>query len=413
LALVPDAGLEFTGESLATPLVVAAVALVSVALRARDPRTRNGFLVGAGAFFAMGALTKQTAILGILPVIAWIFASFSQLPSTRSERLRSWASLLAGWLFPVVCVLAKFAHHRQLRAFVYWFYTYNAKVYMEPYRNTSLANELGGLIDKYTMFSFGVVLMVVWGLLVPFARARDGGRSQLLAAYASRGFEGTVVAQAAVALLPAVLAMRYWAHYFIPALPWIGFAIGLVLERSVGLIDRLAPASILVAGGAALAGYVHVALSQRVDTLARGQGDSPHATDPICSEIDARSRPDERIFIWGFDGDLYLTCRRHPASRFVFTTVVAGIVPPFWNEVRPQRVAPQAQETLIRELEESRAPLVLDCPRHLGGVSMRQIPILGNYLDEAYCPMPAVIGNGGRLAVPYVRKPSAGCAAVR
>ncbi len=417
LAFVPEAGLELTGESLATPFVVAAVLLVAVALRAPKSRTREAALFGAGAAAALGALTKQTAILGILPLIPWILSSFPQLPLTRRERLRSWASLLGGWLLPVGCVLAKFAYHKQLPAFVYWFYTYNASVYMEPYRGASLARELNGLIDKYTIFSFGVVLIVLWGLLVvPFARVRHdgGGLSRLLAAYASRGFEATVAAQAAVALLPAILAMRYWAHYFIPVLPWIGFAIGLVLEGAVGLMDRLAPALVLAVGGAALAGYVHVALGQRVDTLARGPTmETPHQTDPICSTIDAHSQPDERIFIWGFDGDLYLTCQRHPASRFVFTTMVAGIVAPFWNEMRPQRVAPRAQETLIGELEESQAPLILDCPKHLGGVSMRQIPMLEHYLDDAYCPLPAVIGNGGRMAMPYVRKPNAGCTAVR
>jgi hypothetical protein len=416
LAFPPDGGLEFTGESLATPFVVAAVVLVAVALRAPEPRTREGALGGAGAAAALGALTKQTAILGIIPLIIWILASFSQLPLTRRERLRSWAALLGGSLLPFACVLTKFAYHKQVPAFVYWFYTYNAKVYMEPYRGTSLVNEVGGLIDKYTLFSFGVVLIVVWGLFViPLARLQHGGGglSRLLAAYAARGFEVTVAAQAVVALLPAVLAMRYWAHYFIPVLPWVGFAIGLVLEGSVGLIDRLAPASILFVGGAALAGYVHVALAQRVDTLARAQMGSPHQTDPICSEIDAHSRPDERIFIWGFDGDLYLTCQRHPASRFVFTTMVAGIVPPFWNEQRTQRVAPRAQETLIHDIEESHAPLVLDCPRHMGGVSMHQIPMLGHYLDEEYCPLPAVIGTGDRIATPYVRKPDAGCATVR
>jgi hypothetical protein len=153
---------------------------------------------------------------------------------------------------------------------------------------------------------------------------------------------------------------------------------------------------------------------QRLVTLheqrAHGGWHSPRP-DPICAHIDEFAGPKEPIFVWGFDGDLYITCRHPAAARFTYVTMLAGVVPPFWTDRRPERVAPGARATLRRDLEQSRPPVILDVPLH--GFSMSDVPELKELLGRDYCPLPAVKGNGGREPHFFGRRDRGLCGDVR
>jgi hypothetical protein len=125
--------------------------------------------------------------------------------------------------------------------------------------------------------------------------------------------------------------------------------------------------------------------------------------DPICAQLDRYVRPGEPIFIWGFDGDLYITCRRPPATRFTYTTSVAGVVPPFWGEPRPDREGRGARALLRGDLARSKPAVILDIPL-IGGVTMQSLPDLAAVLTRDYCPVEGVIGKRGRQPKFFARR---------
>jgi hypothetical protein len=290
-----------------------------------------------------------------------------------------------------------------LRELVYWSLTYNSQIYMQPYRNVGRAVALWFIAQPVAMVSSVLALAVA--LTRPVAMLHERSAAGIIQAYARAGFEVTAALVGLTMLLAAALPLRFWPHYFLPVYPFFGIALGVVLELLVRRTDggltwaRQAPLA------AALVALLSSACVQRLVVLRQqrihGGWLSPRP-DPICAHIDRYSRAGEPIFIWGFDGDLYVTCRRPPASRYVYLTMVAGVVPPFWNQPHPARVAPGTRQILLRDLEESRPAVIVDVP--IDGFAMSAVPELAALLDREYCALPGVTGNRGRAPRFYGRK---------
>ena len=68
----------------------------------------------------------------------------------------------------------------------------------------------------------------------------------------------------------------------------------------------------------------------------------------------------------GFDAEFYVTCRRHPLSRYVYSTLVSGSVPPDWG-IHREWSARGSIDTLLEELERARPELILDSRTRLSG----------------------------------------------
>jgi hypothetical protein len=130
----------------------------------------------------------------------------------------------------------------------------------------------------------------------------------------------------------------------------------------------------------------------------KGGGWLPPRLEPICDVVAQKTADDEGIYVWGFSGDLYITCRRHAVSRHVTPITVAGIVPPFWGSPNPKYVAPGARKTLLAELEAARSPIILDVPGMLGTFTMNRVPELAAFLNAQYCDLGPISGKGGLKA---------------
>jgi hypothetical protein len=111
--------------------------------------------------------------------------------------------------------------------------------------------------------------------------------------------------------------------------------------------------------------------------------------------IQAHTKPSQRLFVWGFRGQLYVSCARRPASRYVFTSFVAGFVPWFFNstlEEENSHVVPGARDILLRELEQTKPPVIVDAGYSLAGRYMTRYPELARYLYDHYTLL-NVVGN--------------------
>ncbi len=404
------------GEQVSTPLTVGALALTTVALmRAERLGTRAGLLFAAGCLAAMSGLAKQTALLSVAPLGLWTLAT--ALSERREGARRRWwlvAALVLGFVVPFALVILRYALSRGLGAFWYWYYVYNAQVYMGPHRDDSLRTAFDPLFDhrNYALLALG--LAVATAVCARIAAFGKTDRS-LVSLISAGGFEISVALLTVVTLVGALAPMRFFYHYFVPLFPFAALLVGIGMERAMAGAGGSRWA--LVAASATAIIFVFLMTLFAQDRLMRGLreardrgGWSGVLPEPICDYLDQNSQPGSPIFVWGFDGDVYVTCRRPPATRFVYLTMVAGVVPDrSWRPPSAAAVAPRAREQLIADLTESKPGVVLDMPKNLKGVSLHSVPELVAHLKDHYCEMPTIHAKDGRAATPWLRRGTAQC----
>ncbi len=410
--LQPGTGIALNGETLAAPLSVLALLATAIGLSRRSASIEH--LAVGGAFACAAMLAKQTALLVLVPLWLWVIAVVrsDQLLERSARRWRIAAPGL-GFAVPLGLVLGRYAAAGELGTFFYWFYGYNVEIYMRPYAEQSTNAVVTDWITRESLPVIAVVLVLVWSLakaLAPLARL---GRGRAAALYAEEGLEVTVALGALVTLVSALAPLRFWGHYFVVVSPWFALLVGLRGHDAV-LADHPRVQLVrhaLVALG--LGGFVGWALDARLRGLDadRAAGLWPPPTpEPLCDAVH-RWAPSESdpIFVWGFDGDLYVTCRRPPASRYTYTTLVAGIVPPYWHRRDDALVARDAVPTLARELDAVSPRVVLDIPAKLAGHGIASAPAVEAVLRARYCRQPVVAGRGFRVATPWVLKGAEAC----
>jgi hypothetical protein len=398
-------GMGVGGESIGATFSMWALAAALAALTCWPTlvRRRAVFLSLAGAMLALAGLTKQTASVELLPFLLWVLADgwTHRFDRTRAPWWRDSAWLLAGWFTPILLTLVRYAISGKLHQLVYWTVTYNAAVYMQPYAHDSKFRSILEWIGREPWALLAAIMLLSAGLASSLGSMRAFRFSEIVLSISVRSFAFVVALESAIMLAAAASTMRFWPHYFVISLPWLGLLAGLSAQRAVRsrrpvgefLSNLMVCLALLAFAGIML----NFRFSSAIHDRRLGIWTDPH-DDPICTEIQKASGPHDKIFIWGFDGDLYINCRREPASRFVYGHYIAGIVPPFWNDARPERAARHAVEDLLDDLRQSRPPLILDMPGRLGGFSMRQLPAVAEFLSSRYRRGPVVTSRDGREA---------------
>jgi 4-amino-4-deoxy-L-arabinose transferase-like glycosyltransferase len=410
VVLAASPGYAITGEGVASPFVVFSFLFATLGLDA-GTHGRTSWLLVAGVFAALAALAKQTALPMILPILLWVFAQTWPLESSLRARRAAPAALLLGFLGTLGVVVAIYAVNRELRTFWYWYYTYNADIYMSGYRNANVAGAFAGFMNGQPWAVGGFVFSMAASFARPFA-LMTRSPSGILRAYAASGLECTAASIALLLFVSAVAALRFWPHYFLCVLPFVGLVIGLRGEEALGSRG----------GRSALAGLVLLSLTTaflgfaadhrlaQFRQEARSGGHAPARDAAVCRIIDSYSAPGESLFVWGFNGDLYLSCRRRPATRFTYLTLVAGTVPPDWSTLRDDRVARGSRELLLRDLEKERPPVILDADNPMWPVSFARIPVIRRFIEARYCPQGTSPAQYAGTVSVWVRKDRAPCA---
>lgn len=386
--LVPSPGFIVTGEGVASPCAVASLLFVALGIhRAAKARPRRLCFAAAGAFAALAGLGKQTALPMIAPIGAWIVASAW---IERRDLGECWAvarSCIGGFALVLGVALARYVIAGELGTFWYWYYVYNADIYMAPYKNSKIVDALGSYVNG----NHWAVGAFVLSSLVCLARPAPGNvwSAGPLSRHPTVGLERTAAVIALSMFATAVAAQRFWPHYFLVVVPFAALIFGLHAEDIVSRAGS-APTSARSAffALAVVVGFMGWILGRRHNQFEnearRGQWrkDSP---EHVCKVIDSYGKKTDSLFVWGFSGGLYLSCHRHPASRFTYLTLVAGTVPPHWAEVRDDRVAKNARQLLVDDLRKSRPAVVVDAPEPMGKISFTQIPVVREYIRREYC----------------------------
>ncbi len=270
----------------------------------------------------------------------------------------------------------------------------------------------GALILSRTQSAAGVTLRVAavwiaWGLMAAVGTAviivRGGYRAQWqgLARVRAKPLLWYALAQMTAAFAGACFTFRFFPHYFVQFFPFAGVVIGALLTRSFEKLDAddrpgLISAFTMIAGATLLLIIANSALHRNVRI--RRETDRWYqdpTADPIVRYVVEHTTPEQTIFVWGFRAETYLSSRRYPASRYVYTVYPAGVVPWFQgtHEDEDRRVVPGSRELLLEDLERARPELVIDAGRSMNGRYMYNYPMLRAYLDRHYCFMRYVDGE--------------------
>ena len=393
--LVPQDGVAFNGEALMNAWVMGALwcSTRGLVTGARPPSL--GWVAGAGVCVALAALSKQVAAFMVVPFSLWVLAAAFGHPAVAgSRRWRLLAAFALGGLGTLALVLLPYVLTGELRTFWYWFYRYNVELYMLPFKNTSLWTVVRGWIMANALVA--TLLCGAVGLAVGRLALGWRGWRRVATAYHEQGFALTVALGAVASVLGTQMAMRGWGHYFVQAVPWLALLVGLVAEPfTAGDRAAVSPGRAGCYQASVLVPLLLISELLSFPEARRRQAVAAAVVTPrICEVVKQHAAPGQKIFIWGFWPEGHVWCGRRPASRYVFSTLPAGLVP--WdNQTKQQddeRAVPGSREQLIADLEQSKPPVIIDAPHTMRDRPMRRYEMLAAYLDRHYYWVAALDG---------------------
>jgi hypothetical protein len=329
-------------------------------------------------------LSKQTMSIALVPFSLWVLsAALGRTEYAKTIRTQWVLAFAAGFAAPLAIVLCRYAFAGALETFFYYFFEYNRDVYMAPLRGV-LGLELFEFWFAQNLPLIAVAAALAFGLITSAALADKRAK------YLDRnGFAVTIALTTFAVGVTCNATLRGFGHYFLQLFPWAGLLIGYVLECVVlpeGLLGLPSFIMLTVWAAAADWGWSYQFNSNAFRSL-RAQVTDPSATE-LCSYLHEHTRPYDPVFIWGFYAEPYVSCRVTPATRYVYTTFPAGVVPWFESslEVENQRAVPGSRALLLQDLETTKPPVIVDFAASLMNRSMTRYRELADYLERHYCP---------------------------
>ena len=385
----PEDGYALHGETLQLPALLAATLLGALAMRHRAPGGRRVRLVGTGLFYGLAVSIKQSAMLHPTALLAWVLVDAHRRRVGRTELAADVAVLVGSTLLAPAAFLAHAWHQGTLRQLVYYTVTYNREVHLRPAPSETFP-WLRGLISRLgDGTSFFVVTAVLLAIAAPVVARRVRAACRERSAWAlGRGF-GTahfLALNFAIALISAVAMYRFFSHYFLLAAPFAALCAGATsgsLARSIRWgpgVRRIAWASL---GLILFCGWLGSVAAEKVD----GRVSYDRTVNDVSDYVAAITRPEDRIFVWGFSPWVYQFSHRRPAGRYVFETYVTGFVPWFWESltVERARVVPGSPEALLGDLNREKPAVVVDAGSIMLARPMRMFASFASWLHANYC----------------------------
>ena len=290
-------------------------------------------LAGAGALLAAAFLMKQPAAIAVVPLGVYLF-----LPAYRASRGYSFGDvgvqagmLTIGFITPLLAVGVVLQHQSILREAVYW---------------TILNHDVPHVFWQrgvvHTAAFVGACLPLVVGAV---ACLRDPERWTAKAAERT-ALTGLVI----VSAIAVAESGRFYPHYYIQlALP-----LALVAAPSLLRPIRMSTSSSVGPYRRWLGVWLGATIVVFPLIGARGLRLSAETTE-AGRYIASHSEREDRIFVWGLAARIYVDAGRRPATRYITTFPLTGIIfgPPLPGVDTRARIVPGAWQTFEK-----------DCARH-------------------------------------------------
>lgn len=278
---------------------------------------------------------------------------------------------------------------------VYWAFRWTTLTYVPT--GFATFSFLGRFATAYGLWGAACVALLV--LAARGLRSRRGGAegtAGLLGLWALAAFAGTM------------LGGRFYDHYFPALVTPLATLAGLGASTLEWSPRRWGPR--LLAAGIALPALACFLFAWSYETAMKAFGDTRLPYDDVAGYVREHTRPEERVFVWGYYPLIYVAADRLAASRFVgchYLTGYAaiGLARSLPEEAEDRLGVPQGFATLLHDLDEKRAELFVDTApanlHHWKRYPVDRYPLLSAYLAKNYV-REAVVGE----SVIYRRKPA-------
>jgi len=359
--------LAFNGEVLMNLPIVWAYALGFSRPNAR--RTFNLFV--AGGLLAVGFLLKQPAAIALVPLACYVMApSYRRIRRcTVSDSLGQLFSISLGFSV-VLMAAAVWLFSRGLLADAFYWTITNHTV-PQVYWDKGVENTLA-----FTAFCLPITV----GAWLS-ARAADLWKER-------RAERNALIVLVVASLIGAGSSGRFYPHYYIAVIPPCALLAAPWLtrlwrargrERRIGhLTQAWLVATVIIFGVAHVRG-----LSRQPTVSEAGQYLATHSSEQ------------DRIFVWGQTTRIYVDAHRRPASRYVATFPLTGLI---FGAPRPSggaravdtraRIVPGAWDHLRDDFAQHMPAFIVDTEATQGaGYPIDQFPAFAQLLTTDYEPV--------------------------
>ncbi len=323
----------------------------------------------AGFFFGCSFLCKQPALLDfgvtwvLLALLAW------QQPGSRSRFARAFLGLLFGAALPVLAFVLYFAAHGAFADFRYYAFTYNTETYIPA---VPRLQRLAGMADPFILVWNGSPALALLAaaaaahLLLTAVRSLSSRPTNLAATSSPSAFPllpWLILGWSAAGILSTGLSGRNFSHYSAQVVPGFSLAAGWALARLFDFArQRFQPSTfrrVLVVATLLVLVLSGFDLARRARELDPRDLQIPETGQLVQSF----TTPRDRILIWGYFPEIYFFSQRLPATRFVYTNWVTGLVP--WSNLDPlidttPTALPDGEALLAADWDRHRPALVVD-----------------------------------------------------
>ncbi len=294
-------------------------------------QTRPGFGAGVliGIAFGLGTLSKQPGVLyfGVTFVLVGLLAVGE--PALRAARGRLLVGEITGFLATLGMTATYFAWHHALADLVRYTWTFNTRIYVP---DVPLWTRLEGVRMPFVLAFANMPVALLLGVVGAGLLLRTVGRDFFRRPARVPPLPWLILGWTASGLVATMLSGRDFSHYSAQVIPGLSLACGWAVARGVELASRLRRSRRWATIGlCALLGLGAVGAARDISRRSRRLSTDDGEFKKIGLEIGRLTAPSDPIFVWGYLPELYYFSHRLPATRFVYTIFLTGMVP--WSNL--------------------------------------------------------------------------------
>lgn len=352
------------------------------------PASGLGRMAATGALFGAAFLSKQPALLDLAaPLGTLAYLALTRTSSWRAV-VRAVTGVLGGFAMIVGGATILLWAAGASADFLFYAWTYNVRYYGP---DVSAAARLFSGVPFFLHLAqtYPIVLAsALSAVLVVFVRVVQLRPSPVLAR--AQGAECYLLLWSTSSLAAAISSGRGFDHYFIEFLPAFSWLAAWTTDSLVASLLATAHPSRRFLASLALSA---LAVNVLITPFAARQViiPPPDPALPVARFINTHSQPEDKIFVWGYNPDIYLYSDRASASRFLYCTFQTGLIP--WTNLDPAKdthyaVVPGSMDTLMVDLHRNSPLFIVDCGvgphRHFEKYPLDNFEPLRRLTEESY-----------------------------
>jgi len=281
-------------------------------------KCRSSLLFWSGLLFSVSCLVKQIGIFFVMLGFLLLAVAFlTERPVRWKPFLHALFVMTLGSIVPIVIAVLLLALSGSLRQF--WFCCF---VYAEKYGTAFSFSQGIGLFLK-------TIPRIIDGYYLVWLLAGVGG---IVAVFhvGVRRYRAFLLLFAAVSFAAVCPGWYFREHYFIVLLPALGLLAGVAVQffgnflvivsgrRSLGVVAPLILLVAIALGANSRKDYYFTESPVRLSRAIYGGNPFPEAIE-IARAVQQRTKPEDRIVVFGSEPEIYFYAKRRAATKYIFT----------------------------------------------------------------------------------------------